>query len=413
MTTTIWKNPNNLLPNILNRAALERIAYDVFKDVNPWGLVFEHIKEGLEYLDKYGYINLDGKIELQEVLAAIRLFQEVAGLNNDGELGPKTFRAMKWPRCALPDRFMEVDENDLPRIAEARWGRKNLTYYIAGRDSDLSVQQWDAAIEKAFEQWSYVADLRFSRTNSSSGANFILSVGSGRRDNFDGQGGTLAWHYLPPRDGYQGQLQGKFDAAETWVVDSGKRGIYLLNVACHEIGHGLGLEHSKVQSALMAPFYSPNVTKPQRNDDITRIQRLYGPPTNGGGGGDGGGNGDSLPAPSQLKAEWKEGTRDVLLTWKDNSTGEDRFEVFRNGQSQGSVGRGHTRAVDGQVPDGRHKYVVVVHKGVDTAKSNTAIVTVGNDPEPPPKPPEERLEIIVQGRIDDVKIPGYRVSKIG
>ena len=151
---------------------------------------------------------------------------------------------------------------------------------------------------------------------------------------------------------------------------------------------------------------------------LTRIQRLYGRPT-------GGGDVDppeptppeKLAAPSNLEAT-AISSSEVSLSWVDNSTGEDIFEVYRNNIYQGGVGRGRTSATDIKVPQGNHVYKIRAKKGdVKSDWSNTAEVSVGEEtvpPEPGPEPtPDEELVINITGDIKNISIPGYRVSKIG
>jgi hypothetical protein len=252
----------------------EKLIKDILVDVKDWeDITVRDIINAIRYLKRFGYLVKSGNASLSDFKDAVAKFQDFFGITVDGKVGPKTLTALSLPRCGCPEFLAEEANEKL-----IRWGRTDLTYFIASRDGDLSVDVWDAVIAQAFAQISAVCGLTFTKVTSQNKANFVLGVGRGSRDNFDGSSGTLAWYELPSSTAYQGQLFGKFDADELWTVNG--RGIKLLNVATHEILHGCGLTHSSVKTALMAPFYSPDIAKPQQNDDIARLQARYGKPQN-------------------------------------------------------------------------------------------------------------------------------------
>ncbi|KAF6017196.1 MMP28 [Bugula neritina] len=83
--------------------------------------------------------------------------------------------------------------------------------------------------------------------------------------------GILA-HAFYPNDG-----RVHFDDDESWSVSKAAGEKYLENIATHEFGHVLGLKHSKVYNAVMAPYYQGYKKKFQlHQDDIEAIQKLYG-----------------------------------------------------------------------------------------------------------------------------------------
>lgn len=228
----------------------------------------ENIERVYNYLKVYGYIDDNSAKKIESLIYAVKRFQEVSGLIPTGLIDGKTIKMMSYPRCSMTDR---------QDINSGYWGINHLTYFIQSYDKDISRSEWGDAINAACEEISKVCNITFEEVNNKSNANIVMGVGSGRRSGFDGPSGTLAYAYLPPYANYKGQLGLYFDADELWIgLGKTGRGIYLKNVACHELGHNLGLTHSKVSTALMAPFYSPNIDRPQQNDDITRLVNLYG-----------------------------------------------------------------------------------------------------------------------------------------
>lgn len=53
-------------------------------------------------------------------------------------------------------------------------------------------------------------------------------------------------------------------------------GTNLLQIAVHEIGHALGLDHSPFKNAVMHPYYYYKENFTMDPDDIQGIQAIYG-----------------------------------------------------------------------------------------------------------------------------------------
>lgn len=237
-------------------------------------LSVEESSFAVNYINHY-YQNPDSGVLTAELITEFtRLIQSLLGLEASGTLDHQTIKAMTYtPRCGVQDYIKSSDE-----ALAVKWNGNTLTYNIAAYVNGLSQTDQEDIIATAFNQWSEVSNISFNRVKSDTDANIIISTGRGGKDQFDGPGNTLAWAYLPPNNNYTGQLLMRFDLDETWIKTSDSRGIIMLNVACHEFGHLLGLDHSNNPNALMAPYYKTNITKPQAQDDIPRIQKLYGQP---------------------------------------------------------------------------------------------------------------------------------------
>ncbi|XP_044752537.1 matrix metalloproteinase-14 isoform X2 [Coccinella septempunctata] len=238
----------------------------------------------LLYLSQYGYLgathinknNSGALVDEKTFQKGIEDFQMFAGLDITGKLDAQTIEAMSLPRCGVKDK-VGTGDNRAKRYAlqGSRWKVKNLKYRITKYPSNLKRSAVDSTIQKAFNVWSEYTDLTFTPSSGNVHIDIRFEKGEhGDGDPFDGPGGTLAHAYFPVYGG-----DAHFDASERWTVDS-YSGTNLFQVAAHEFGHSLGLSHSDVREALMAPFYRGyDPVFSLNEDDIYGIQALYGKKT--------------------------------------------------------------------------------------------------------------------------------------
>lgn len=193
-------------------------------------------------------------------------YQNFHGLVPDGGLDNPTLRSLEIPRfCGRPD-FEALGEG-LPR-----WGKKVLTYAIQGQLPGIQLEDVKLAFQMAFDRWSAVCDIKASHIKKASEA-IDIAIATGK---IDGASSVLAWSELPG-NGTLAQLQQKYDHQEAWVIADRVPNyrIDLIRVACHEIGHAIGIPHIGPGN-LLAPTYSSTINSPQSQDIAEGIKR-YGP----------------------------------------------------------------------------------------------------------------------------------------
>jgi len=140
---------------------------------------------------------------------------------------------------------------------------------------------YGAQLERAFNAWSAVANVFFSKAvdGGTAGATETDTDIRITGEFIDGSFKVAGEAYGPNANGgSQSALSGniRFDTGDTW--DSER----FFRVALHEIGHAIGLSHESSVLAIMNPQINPALTGLQP-DDINGVVTIYGA-ANGGGG---------------------------------------------------------------------------------------------------------------------------------
>ncbi|KAM4127402.1 hypothetical protein ACJW30_02G087300 [Castanea mollissima] len=255
------------------------------------------IKVLKSYLEQFGYLNYRhskkqnhaNDDDFDEPLeSALKTYQLNLHLNTTGTLDAKTVFNMMMPRCGVADivngtNWIRSDNRKhdnhgslhtvshyafFPRKQKWPDSKYSLTYgFLPGTPTRAM-----SPVAQAFQTWAANTHFTFSRAQDDTKVD--IKIGFQSRDHgdgspFDGAGGVLA-HAFAPTDG-----RFHYDADEQWSGGAVPGQFDLETDALHEIGHLLGLGHSKVQGAIMWPSISSRGTKGLDKDDINGIKALY------------------------------------------------------------------------------------------------------------------------------------------
>ncbi|XP_078515686.1 matrix metalloproteinase-18-like [Lissotriton helveticus] len=246
----------------------------------------------VNYLTEFGYLQETGEEYVipnktfitedefpEEVISGLEWFQRQNGLKVTGKVDNETAEALRLPRCGKHEQRMAFKLG-------AKWKKPIITYKILNVTSRLAEEIVKAELKKALLVWQNVSQIRFEEVAANKTADidifFVAGVhADGGGNAFDGSGRVLGHAFFPPAKTSIKAIDGDLhlDNDENWTTKV-KKGVNLFQVAAHEVGHSLGLDHSSIPQAVMAPTYKGyNPEFKLHQDDIDAIQSAYGKPS--------------------------------------------------------------------------------------------------------------------------------------
>jgi hypothetical protein len=265
-------------------------------------------------------------------------------------------------------------------LSGSSWSGNSASYFINPNFTDANAgttAQQTAAIQAAANEWELTGGSNFAfayQGMTSTTAPAADGVNAVFYADMDGNGALAVcywWTVANVTNNFDIRFfdrDGSYDFL--WAASPGPGEFDIQSVACHELGHAAGLDHTTVIGATMYPAIPPGnlAFRTLHPDDIAGIQSIYGqaPPP--------------VPTISSVTpgAGWVDGGNTVTITGGDFSPGA--ITVLFNGIAAGNVLVTDSTTLTCTVPpgQGRHDVDVAVMSGanIDTLPAGYSYETL-------------------------------------
>ncbi|MDN5753786.1 MAG: matrilysin family metalloendoprotease [Nitrosospira sp.] len=231
-----------------------------------------------DFLIRFGYLE-EGKCQAAELDSptseALIKYQEYYNLSPTGDFTQATRDQMTKGRCGMPDMIRGIEFT-----AECAWERFRLTFAFDSETGDIRGSAELQAVRNAFRTWAVASPLVFSEITPDENPDILIGWRPARDFDHNMGGGVLAHADFPPGCSIIASrlpLPLHFDDSEhVWTIGAAANAFDVETVALHEIGHLLGLGHSRVAGSVMFPSVNDNfIMRTLTADDIFGIRTLY------------------------------------------------------------------------------------------------------------------------------------------